>query len=91
MRALPRAPRGPALLRRFLDRRGLSVTRFCEMYGLSRPHIHMVLAGARRRINVDLALDLAEATDGAVPVSAWRMRPVAKKSPGRANALDCGT
>jgi hypothetical protein len=67
-------PRGARLLRRYIKRCGTSVYAFAKRYGFTCTHIQFLVNGTRRRLNVDLALDLELATGGAVPAAAWRLR-----------------
>jgi hypothetical protein len=57
-------------LRVWLDRKGISVPRFCEENDLERIQVQRVLNGERwQRITVDFAHSIETATDGDV---SWR-------------------
>jgi plasmid maintenance system antidote protein VapI len=67
-------PPGAALLEQYLRRTESSVYAFAKRTGIPCDHVLKVVRGKRRRICVDLALDIQAGTDGEVPVESWRMR-----------------
>lgn len=73
------------MLKAYIARVDRSAYAFSRRTGIVCDHVLKVLRGDRRRISVDLALDIQLATEGEVPVSAWRMR-----SPPAALADDGG-
>jgi len=66
---------GALMLREFIDRTDKTAYAFSKRTGIMCDHLLKVLRGDRRRISVDLALDIQLGTNGEVPVAAWRMRP----------------
>lgn len=58
-------------LRAWLEARGLSITRFCEENDLDRIEVQRHLRGLRDRVSVDFAVDIRDATKGAVKVDRW--------------------
>lgn len=59
------------MLRRYLDKRSLSVAAFCALHGFCEVQIGRLLRGQRKRVSVDTALAIESATEGAVPVRSW--------------------
>ncbi len=49
-----------------------SIPAFCEAKGLDRLKVARAIKGEILRVDVDFALDVEEATGGAVPVERWR-------------------
>ncbi len=41
-----------------------------EAFGISRPHLSLLLAG-KKRPSLELAVRIEQMTDGAVPVTSW--------------------
>ena len=69
--------RGALLLRRYLDRRRLSIAAFAEQHGFCPVQIGRLLNGDRRRVSVDTAAAIEKATNRAVPMRAWCREGVA--------------
>lgn len=63
--------RGALLLRRYLERNSLSIAAFAQQHELCPIQIGRLLRGERRRVSVDTALAIQEATRRAVPMRAW--------------------
>lgn len=47
---------------------------FADAISISRPYLSLLLSG-QKRPSLDLALRIADATGGAVPVTSWRREP----------------
>lgn len=68
----PDAPPGAALLRSWLDNTGQSIPSFCEASGLDRVTVQRLLTAARgKRISLELATSIEDATGGVVPARSW--------------------
>ena len=68
----PDAPPGAALLRSWLDAQGINIPQFCERCGLERVTVQRLLSGDRgKRMSLELAAAIDDATGGAVPARAW--------------------
>lgn len=65
---------GADLLRAYIKRVDGTAYAFAKRTGIVCDHLLKVLRNERRRISVDLALDIQAGTNGEVPVAAWRMR-----------------
>lgn len=67
---------GAALLREYIDtHHGKSIQAFCKAHGMDRVHVQRVLSGELgKRVTVNFALNIADATGGAVPIDAWDTR-----------------
>lgn len=72
------AAEGAHLLRKFLDDHELSIPTFAEQHGLHRLVLQKLMKGATKRVFVDLAYAIQEATDGAVPWVSWLRNEPAK-------------
>lgn len=64
---------GAALLRGYLKRSGLSLYAFCRDHDFDRIALSRLLKQERKRVTVQLALKIARATSGAVPVESWEV------------------
>lgn len=62
---------GRQALRSYLTRNNLSITRFCAQSGIDRIATQHVLNGKRKRISVDYAKAVSDATHGEVPMPLW--------------------
>lgn len=72
----PDAPPGAALLRSWLDAQGINIPQFCERCGLERVTVQRLLSGDRgKRMSLELAAAIDDATGGAVPARAWLHPP----------------
>jgi len=56
-------------LNEYLD--GRKKSQFAELIGISAPYLSQLCSGVRTP-GIRVAIKIDEATDGAVPVSAWR-------------------
>lgn len=72
------ALRGAHLLREHLDARGLSIPGFAEQHNLCRLTLQKLVKGQAKRVSVDLAWSIEQATEGAVPMAAWLQPETAK-------------
>ena len=69
----PNPPPGRELLREHLARLGLTAHAWCREHRIDSPYTTRVLAGTGgRRVSVDYASAIEAATNGEIPVSAWR-------------------
>lgn len=59
-----------AMLKTYLDKRALTQSDFAEVVGTTPATISRIIKG-KFRPGLELAVKIAEATDGAVPVSSW--------------------
>lgn len=64
-------PSGAALLRQYLSRHKLVMTRWCVSKGLPRTAITRILAGTRQSVSLATAFAIERATDGEVPARSW--------------------
>jgi hypothetical protein len=72
-----------------LRRRGYTRYSFCKRWGFDRIQLQRLLDGKIRRISIDLADDIERATDGEVPIRAWRVTPPvvpARNNPNTTNS-----
>ena len=76
---------GARKLREYLDRTpGLTIHGFCEQHDLDYGQVHRLLSGDRgRRVSVDIAEAIEQATDGAVPWRSWHSRTLRPTSSRR--------
>lgn len=58
-------------LRAYLDEIGQSVPDFCTEHGLERIGIQRMLNGQRRRISLEAAAQIEQATKGVVKMMRW--------------------
>jgi len=56
----------------YLERIGLTQTQFCERHQLDRIAVQRAVNGDRKRISVDFACAMEDATGGEIPVRLWR-------------------
>jgi len=70
--------------------RGLNVSipDFCEKHGLFRQKVEKAIKGDLKRIDVDFALAIQRATDGAVTVPDWETPEAADEEGGAAPAAE---
>ena len=61
--------RGAVLLRKYLQRQGLTVAEFCRINEFCPVHIGRLLNGKRQRVSVDTAVAIEKASG--VPVRSW--------------------
>ena len=66
---VPAAQQLLALIREQYD----TIPRFCEAKGLDRLKVARAINGLMTRFDVDFALDIEKATDGAVVADGWRV------------------
>jgi transcriptional regulator with XRE-family HTH domain len=69
---------GAKRLQRYLAKKKLSISAFCDETGLDRIQISRLLRGFRgagHKITVRFAFAIERATDGAVPMKAWVDKP----------------
>lgn len=62
---------GPEKLLAHIRGLALSIPDFCESHGLFRQKVEKAIKGDLKRIDVDFALAIQRATDGAVVVEDW--------------------
>jgi len=63
--------RGAVLLRQYLNTQDLTVPEFAEKHGFCRIQLQRALKGERKKISVDFALAIEQATNNAVPIASW--------------------
>ena len=61
-------------LSQFLKTKSIRQQEFADAISISRPYLSLLLSG-QKRPSLDLALRIADATGGAVPVTSWRREP----------------
>jgi hypothetical protein len=70
-RQVRRVTDGGRELRAWLDEKAISVPRFCDQHELERVTVQRALNGELKRVSVDLAFAIKQATRGAVAIEAW--------------------
>jgi hypothetical protein len=80
--ATPHERDGVDLLEEYLAERHMSQTAFANIHRLDRVQLHRVMSRKRRRISVDFAASIEDATGGAVLAVAFRTAPVKSEPPG---------
>ena len=69
-------PAGAKLLRDYLNEQGLNIPEFCELHGLDRIQVQRVVKGDRaKRVSVNFAKSISDATEGKVPWDSWVTAP----------------
>jgi hypothetical protein len=66
----------------------ISIPDFCEKHGLFRQKVEKAIKGDLKRVDVDFALAIERATDGAVTVADWETLDGAGDSGGAAPAAE---
>lgn len=84
----PGAGAGPKKLFDHIRGLDISIPDFCEKHGLFRQKVEKAIKGDLKRIDVDFALAIQRATDGAVTVPDWETQESADEEGGAAPAAE---